>query len=75
VVKQAGEGQTGITVNKNEINYVEDETVTELLARLRYRFPLVHVAINGELVPREKYGETYIPEGAAVSVIHMISGG
>ena len=46
-----------------------------MLARLRYRFPLVHVAINGELVPREKYGETHIPEGAAVSVIHMISGG
>ena len=42
---------------------------------MRYKFPLVHVAINGELVPREKYGETCIPEDAAVSVIHMISGG
>jgi sulfur carrier protein ThiS len=33
------------------------------------------VAINGELIPREKYGETSIPEDAIVSVIHMISGG
>ncbi|HIH87902.1 TPA: sulfur carrier protein ThiS [Candidatus Bathyarchaeota archaeon] len=64
-----------MTVNKREYEYVEDETVTELLARLRYRFPLVHVAINGELVPREKYGETHIPHDAVVSVIHMISGG
>jgi thiamine biosynthesis protein ThiS len=49
--------------------------VTELLARLKYKFPLVHVAINGELVSREKYGETKIPDHAVVSVIHMISGG
>jgi thiamine biosynthesis protein ThiS len=66
---------TSITVNKNEVDYVEGETVTELLTRLRYKFPLVHVAINGELIPRERYGETKIPNHAAVSVIHMISGG
>jgi thiamine biosynthesis protein ThiS len=65
----------GITVNKRGYEYVEGETVIDLLARLRYKFPLVHVAINGELVPREKYGETSIPEDAVVSVIHMISGG
>ena len=45
------------------------------MTRLRYKFPLVHVAINGELIPRERYGDTRIPEDAAVSVIHMISGG
>lgn len=42
---------------------------------MKYKFPLVHVAINGELVSREKYGETKIPDRAVVSVIHMISGG
>jgi sulfur carrier protein ThiS len=42
---------------------------------MKYRFPLVHVAINGELIPRDMYGETKIPNEAAVSVIHMISGG
>lgn len=46
-----------------------------MLARLKYKFPLVHVAINGELIPRERYGETKIPNHSAVSVIHMISGG
>ncbi len=66
---------TGITVNKARHDYVEDETVSELLARLKYKFPLVHVAIDGELIPREKYGETKIPDNSSVSVMHMISGG
>lgn len=70
-----GEWATGITVNKNEFDYVEGETISELLARLKYKFPLVHVAINGELVSRDRYGETRIPDHAVVSVIHMISGG
>ena len=66
---------TSITVNKRKIEYVEDEKVTDLLARLKYKFSLIHVSINGELIPREKYEETPIPVDAVVSVIHMISGG
>jgi thiamine biosynthesis protein ThiS len=70
-----GKGTTGITVNKTRYDYIEGETVTELLARLKYKFPLVHVAIDGELIPREKYSDTRVPDHAALSVIHMISGG
>lgn len=64
-----------ITVNKREVEWVKDETVQELLKRMKYSFPLVIVKINTEVVSRKKYRETRIPKDATVDVIHMISGG
>ena len=64
-----------ITVNNKEYEYIEGETVSELLKRLSFRFPLIIVKINGTLIPRDKFTETTIPRGADISAIHMISGG
>ena len=64
-----------ITVNKRTVDYVKDETVKDLLKRLKYTFPLVIVKINKDHVPRSKYSEVKIPENADIQVIHMISGG
>ena len=64
-----------IRVNHIEYEYVEHETVSDLLHRLRFRFPLVVVAINGQVVLRESYAYTQVPDSAEVSVIHMMSGG
>ena len=64
-----------IEVNKNEVDFVPDETVAQLLKRMNYTFPLVVVKINGEVIPKPKYGETIVPEGSQVEVIHLISGG
>ena len=64
-----------ITVNKREVEWVKDETVQELLKRMKYSFPLVIVKINDEVISRKKYSETIIPKDATVDVIHMISGG
>ncbi len=64
-----------ITVNKNKVEWVEGETVKQLLKRMKYTFPLVIVKINGEIIPRKKYNETTVPDDSEISVIHMISGG
>ena len=64
-----------ITVNKRNVDYVKDETVKDLLKRLKFTFPLVIVKINKDHVPRLKYSEVKIPENADIQVIHMISGG
>ncbi len=64
-----------IEVNKRKVEYVENETVNQLLKRMKYSFPLVIVKINDKLIPRKKYSEVKIPDNSKIAVIHMISGG
>ena len=64
-----------IQVNGRDVDFVKDETVKELLRRVKYTFPLVVVKINDKLIPRATFSEVIIPDEANISVIHMISGG
>jgi len=64
-----------IDVNKNPIDWVKDETITRLLRRMNYTFPLVVVKIDGQVIPKSRYSETIVPDGSVVEVIHLISGG
>ena len=64
-----------IEVNSNTIDWVEDETIKQLLKRMNYIFPLVVVKIDGQVIPKARYSETIIPDNSRVEVIHLISGG
>jgi thiazole synthase/sulfur carrier protein len=64
-----------IQVNGKNVDWVENETVKDLLKRMRYTFPLVVVKINEKVVPRKDFSEVKIPDNSKVAVIHMISGG
>lgn len=64
-----------IEVNGNKVDFIEDETVKQLLKRVKYTFPLVIVKINNKIIPRNKYSEKIIPDNSKIAVIHMISGG
>jgi len=64
-----------IEVNGKNIDWIENETVKELLKRVKYTFPLVVVKINNELIPRNKFNEKIVPDNSKIAVIHMISGG
>ena len=64
-----------IEVNKNTIEWVENETIPQLLKRMNYTFPLVVVKINGEVIPKTSHSETIVPDNSTVEVIHLISGG
>ncbi len=65
----------GITVNQQARDWVEGETVTQLLARMKYTYPLVAVRIDGRLIPRSEYPKRTVPEDSVVEVIHLMSGG
>jgi sulfur carrier protein len=56
---------------------VEGATVAELVAELRV--PAngrgVAVALDGEVVPRGAWGETRVPDGAAVEIVTAVQGG
>jgi thiamine biosynthesis protein ThiS len=64
-----------IEVNGKELEWVENETVSQLLERMRYVFPLVVVKINNKVVPKNDFSKVTVPDNSQVSVIHMISGG
>lgn len=64
-----------IKVNGNNVDFIKNETVSQLLKRMKYVFPNVVVKINGDLVKRTDFIDTIVPDKSEVSVIHMISGG
>lgn len=64
-----------ITVNNKHVQFIEQETVSDLLKRMHYTFPLIIVKINGELIKRNQYDDTIVPDNSNVKVIHLISGG
>ena len=61
--------------NRDEIEWEEGLTVSELLERFRYTFVHIIVKINGEVIPREEYPTCAIPDDSEVWVIHLIAGG
>ena len=64
-----------IEVNGRIVEWVENESVKDLLKRMKYTFPLVVVKINNKLIPRTNFSEVIIPDNSKIAVIHMISGG
>lgn len=64
-----------ITVNGKPTELEGTATVTALLEKLGFVWPMIVVRINGRLVKREYFDETPIADGDTVDVIHMMSGG
>lgn len=64
-----------IEVNGRKTDWVENESVKQLLTRIKYTFPLVVVKINDKLILRRNFDKTIIPDKSKIDVIHMISGG
>jgi thiamine biosynthesis protein ThiS len=64
-----------IEVNGRQVDWVKDETIQQLLKRMKYTFPLVVVKINEKVIPRSNFLEVKIPDNSKIAVIHMISGG
>ena len=64
-----------IEVNGRKVDYIENETVKELLSRMKYTFPNIVVKIDGKLVKKSEFNSTIIPDNSKIDAIHMISGG
>jgi sulfur carrier protein len=61
--------------NRQEIEWREGMTVSDLLQSLNYTYHRIIVKVNGELVPRDSYETHLVPDGADVKAIHLIAGG
>ncbi len=64
-----------IKVNSQEIDWVEGETIAELLRRMNYIYPMLVIKMDGAVIPRSQYPEKKIPDGCTLEIIHLESGG
>lgn len=65
-----------IILNNNPESFnVEQCTVRELLALKNFTFKMLIIKVNGTLVKKDAYDQTWINDGDDVSVLHLISGG
>ena len=64
-----------IEVNGKNVEWVKNETVKQLLKRMKYTFPLVVVKIDEKVIPKKDFPVYIIHDEAKIAVIHMISGG
>lgn len=65
-----------IKVNdRDQVEWREGLTVADLLEQLNRAHPMVIVKVNGELVRKESYDTTLVPDGAEVWAILLIGGG
>ncbi len=53
----------------------DDATVLDLLDDLDRHPRTVAVEYNGDILPRERYGETPLSAGDRVEVVHFVQGG
>jgi thiamine biosynthesis protein ThiS len=64
-----------ILINGRSQDWQQGMTVRDALKMMNYTFPMLVIKIDGELVPKDAYDTTTIPEGADVMIVHLISGG
>ena len=64
-----------LIINSKEVIWKKDETISLLLKRMNFVFPMIVVKINGRLIKKDEYSTQLINDNDEISVIHMISGG
>lgn len=64
-----------IRVNGDAIEWRDGMTVRDVLVARKYLFPLLIITVGDQLVPRDAYDRTTVPDHADVKVVHLMSGG
>jgi thiamine biosynthesis protein ThiS len=64
-----------INVNGDAVPYIKGETVSELIGRMNYVFPMLVVVIDGVIVQETDFAAVTFEDGARIEVIHLTSGG
>jgi thiamine biosynthesis protein ThiS len=63
-----------LTIN-GEPRATEAVTISDFLASISLPSQMVVVEHNGEIVPRERYGEQPLHDGDTLEVVQMMAGG
>jgi thiamine biosynthesis protein ThiS len=61
--------------DREQIDWREGMTVTDLLDILGYDFAMITVTINQQLILEEDYSTYLIPDQAKINIFHLAHGG
>ena len=65
-----------ITINnRDHLAWREGLTVRDMLSAMGYTYALITVTVNGDLISKDDYEQTVIPDEAEVIVFHLAHGG
>ena len=64
-----------LTVNGESQSLGEPTTILEFLATHELQPTIVVVEHNGEIVPRDRFGEVTLQNGDVVEIVQMMAGG
>lgn len=64
-----------IFVNGNEAAEFIGKNVLEMLEKREFKLARIAVELNGEILPKAKYGETKLADGDLVEVVTFVAGG
>ncbi len=64
-----------LTINGETREAGQVKSLTDLLVSLSLPSKMVVVEHNAEIVPRDKYGETWLAEGDQLEIVQMMAGG
>ena len=62
-------------LNNRPEEWSENLTIADLLKRKSYTFKMLVIKVNGKIIRKPEYNDTFIPEGSDVKIIHLMSGG
>ena len=54
---------------------ISEITLAEYLKTTTYHPRLIAVELNGEIVPKAKYGETVLKDGDVLEIVSFVGGG
>lgn len=64
-----------MTINGKEMNIVQPTTILDLLKTYKLSRHVVVMHVNGEIVPTDLYGTTYLNEEDEVTLTSIVGGG
>lgn len=64
-----------IIVNGEQVEFVENTTVADLVAALGLERSRVAVELNGDIVTRATFDDTLLHDDDKVEIVHFVGGG
>ncbi len=64
-----------VVINGQQVDNAEKMTLKDYLVREGYVLSRIAVEYNGEIIPREAYGEKQLQDGDCLEIISFVGGG
>lgn len=62
-------------VNGKEMPLKQTTILTDFLQSLNYQVDKIAVEINGDIVPKSHYNDTFLNEHDTLEIVHFVGGG